>query len=44
MSEFNEIYEQDLSTNNLVNTSTSGIGDTSIIVDDIDVSGYVLLM
>ena len=33
-------YEQDLSTNNLVNTSTSAVGDTSIIVDDADASGY----
>ena len=33
-------YEQDLSTNNLVNTSTSAVGDTSIIVDDADASGF----
>ena len=33
-------YEQDLSTNNLVNTSTSAVGDTSIVVDDADASGY----
>ena len=33
-------YEQDLSTNNFVNTSTSAVGDTSIIVDDADASGY----
>ena len=33
-------YEQDLSSNNLVNTSTSAVGDTSIIVDDADASGY----
>ena len=33
-------YEQDLSTNNLVNTSTSVVGDTSIIVDDVDDSGF----
>ena len=33
-------YEQDLSTNNLVNTSTSAVGDTSIIVDDADATGY----
>ncbi len=33
-------FEQDLSTNNLVNTSTSAVGDTSIIVDDADASGY----
>ena len=33
-------FEQDLSTNNLVNTSTSAVGDTSIVVDDADASGY----
>ena len=33
-------YEQDLSTNNLVNTSTSAVGDTSIVVDDADASGF----
>ena len=33
-------YEQDLSSNNLVNTSTSAVGDTSIIVDDADASGF----
>ena len=33
-------YEQDLSSNNLVNTSTSAVGDTSIVVDDADASGY----
>ena len=35
-----DAYEQDLSTNNLVNTSTSAVGDTSIVVDDADASGY----
>ena len=33
-------FEQDLSTNNLVNTSTSAVGDTSIVVDDADASGF----
>ena len=33
-------YEQDLSSNNLVNTSTSAVGDTSIVVDDADASGF----
>jgi len=34
------VYEQDLSTNNLVNQSDVAIGDTSITVDNADASGY----
>ena len=33
-------YEQDLSTNNLVNQADVAIGDTTITVDDADASGY----
>ena len=33
-------YEQDLSTNNLVNQSDVAVGDTTIVVDDADASGY----
>ena len=33
-------YEQDLSTNNLVNQADVAVGDTTITVDDADGSGY----
>ena len=33
-------YEQDLSTNNLVNQADVAVGDTTIVVDDADGSGY----
>ena len=33
-------YEQDLSTNNLVNQADVAVGDTTIVVDDADASGY----
>ena len=33
-------YEQDLSTNNLVNQADVAIGDTTITVDDADASGF----
>ena len=33
-------YEQDLSTDNLVNDAGAAIGDTTITVDDVDKSGY----
>ena len=33
-------YEQDLSTNNLVNQADVAVGDTTITVDDADSSGY----
>ena len=33
-------FEQDLSTNNLVNQADVAVGDTTIIVDDADASGY----
>ena len=33
-------YEQDLSTNNLVNQADVAVGDTTITVDDADASGY----
>lgn len=33
-------YEQDLSTNNLVNQGDVAVGDTTITVDDADASGY----
>ena len=33
-------YEQDLSTNNLVNQAAVAVGDTTITVDDADGSGY----
>ena len=33
-------YEQDLSTDNLVNDAGAAIGDTTITVDDADKSGY----
>jgi len=34
-------FEQDLSTNNLVNQADVAVGDTTIVVDDADASGYV---
>jgi len=33
-------FEQDLSTNNLVNQADVAVGDTTIVVDDADGSGY----
>ena len=33
-------YEQNLSTNNLVNQADVAVGDTTIVVDDADASGY----
>ena len=33
-------FEQDLSTNNLVNQADVAVGDTTIVVDDADASGY----
>jgi len=33
-------YEQDLSTNNLVNQADVAVGDTTIVADDVDASGF----
>ena len=33
-------YEQHLGTNNLVNDSSTAIGDTTIVVDDVDLAGF----
>ena len=35
-----DAFEQNLSTNNLVNQADVAVGDTSIVVDDADASGY----
>ena len=34
------VYEQDLGTNNLVDQSDLAVGDTTVVVDDADSSGY----
>jgi len=36
-----DAFEQNLSTNNLVNQADVAVGDTTIVVDDADASGYV---
>lgn len=35
-------YEQDLSTNNLVNQADVAVGDTEITLDNVDASGYAI--
>lgn len=35
-----QAYEQDLGANNQVNDASTAIGDTTIVVDDVDASGY----
>jgi len=37
-----QAYEQHLGSNNLVNDSSVSIGDTTIVVDDVDASGYAI--